>query len=147
MPLAAVLDERILLGERAEVDALAEIVHRLEVLAPAPIDGLEDDVALDLARELRAERLLALVVRLERVLHELLRERVAIGHVELLAQLLDRDVGSVERLHARHEAVEIPVLRELGVRDCVTPASTTSRIHSRTSSERSSPSSTRRRCS
>ena len=70
--LAAVLDERILLGERAEVDALAEVVHRLEVLAPALVDGLEDDVALDLARELGAERLLALVVGLERVLDELL---------------------------------------------------------------------------
>ena len=111
--LAAVLDERILLGERAEVDALAEVVHRLEVLAPALVDGLEDDEALDLARELGAERLLALVVGLERVVDELLGQRLALRDVDLLAQLLDRDVRVVERLHRRHEPVEIPLLRVL----------------------------------
>ena len=59
---AAVLDERVLLGESTQVDALAQVVHRLEVLAPALVDGLQDHVALDLTCELRAERLLALFV-------------------------------------------------------------------------------------
>ncbi len=87
--LAAVLDERVLLGERAQVDALAQVVHRLQVLAPALVDDLEDHVALDLARELDPERLLALGVRLERVLDELLLQRLAVGDVDLLAKLVD----------------------------------------------------------
>ena len=70
--LAAVLDERILLGECAQMDALAQVVHRLQVLSPALVDDLQDEVALDLAREIGPERLLALGVRLERVLDELL---------------------------------------------------------------------------
>ena len=50
--LAPILDERILLRERAQMDALTEVVHRLEVVAPALVDDLEDHVALDVAREL-----------------------------------------------------------------------------------------------
>ena len=71
--LAAVLDERILLGHRPEVHALAEVVHRLEVLAPARVDDLEDHEPLDLAHQLGAEAGLAVVVGVERVLAELLR--------------------------------------------------------------------------
>ena len=115
MALAAVLDERILLRERAQMDALAQVVHRLQVLAPALVDDLQDEVALDLAREVGPQRLLALGVRLERVLDELLRQRCAIRDVDLLAQLLDGDVRPGERLHVRDEAVEVPVLGELGV--------------------------------
>ena len=80
--LAAVLDERVLLRERPQVDALAQVVHRLEVLAPALVDDLEDHVALDLTRELGAELLLTLRVRVERVAHELLDERLAVGRVD-----------------------------------------------------------------
>ena len=115
MPLAAVLDERVLLRERAEVNALAEVVHRLQVLAPALVDDLEDHVALDVAGELGGELLLPLGVRLERVVDELVGERLAALHVCLLVQLVDRDVAPVEGLHARDEPLEIPVLRELGV--------------------------------
>ena len=98
VPLAAVLDERVLLRHRAEMDALAEVVHRLEVLAPACVDDLEDDEALDLAHQLHvrlrvvAEELLALVVRVERVLDELLDQRLT-REVDLLAELLERDVA------------------------------------------------------
>ena len=73
VPFAAVLDERILLRHRAEMHALAEVVHRLEVLAPARVDDLQDHVPLDLAHELRPERLLPLGVRVERVTDELAR--------------------------------------------------------------------------
>ena len=92
VPLAPVLDERVLLRECAQVDSLAQIVHRLQVLAPALVDDLQDEVPLDLAREVGPERLLALGVGLERVLDELLRQRGAIGDVDLFAQLLDGDV-------------------------------------------------------
>ncbi len=44
-----VLDERVLLGHRPQVHALAQVVHALEVLAPARVDDLEDHVALELA--------------------------------------------------------------------------------------------------
>ncbi len=97
------------------MDALAEVVHRLQMLAPALVDDLQDEVPLDLAREIRPQRLLALGVRLERVLDELLRQRGAIGDVDLFPELLDGDVRPRERLHVRDEAVEIPVLGELGV--------------------------------
>src|SRR3954471_9227239 len=49
--LVLVLDEGILLGHRAQVDALAQVVHRVEMLAPALVDDLEDHEALELAHE------------------------------------------------------------------------------------------------
>src|SRR6188472_4626370 len=76
VPFAAVLDERILLRHRAQVDALAQVVHGLEVLPPARVDDLEDHVPLDLAHELRPERLLPLRVLVDRVADELLDEGV-----------------------------------------------------------------------
>src|SRR6476661_2346561 len=74
--LVLVGDERVLLGEAAEVDALAQVVHVVEVLAPALVDDLEQAEALDLAHELGAELLLALVVCGDRVLLELLLEHL-----------------------------------------------------------------------
>src|SRR5262245_46613275 len=62
VPLGAVLDKRVLLREGAEVDTLAEVIHVLEVLAPAGVDELTNDVALDLARDLFAPLLLLLAV-------------------------------------------------------------------------------------
>ena len=49
VPFLRVLDERILLGHGPQVHALAQVVHVLEVLAPARVDDLEDHVALELA--------------------------------------------------------------------------------------------------
>src|SRR5436190_20338844 len=43
LALARVLDERVLLGHGAQVHALAQVVHVLEVLAPAGVDDLQDD--------------------------------------------------------------------------------------------------------
>ena len=59
------------------MDALAEIVHRIEVLAPPLVDDLEDDESLELAHELLAELLLLLFVLERRVLLELVDQRVA----------------------------------------------------------------------
>lgn len=42
-----VFDERILLGELAEVHAIAEGVHVIEVFLPEAVDGIEEDVALE----------------------------------------------------------------------------------------------------
>jgi preprotein translocase subunit SecA len=52
MALGAVLDERVLLSHRAEVNALAEVVLRVEVLAQARVDDLLDHVPLDLTRQI-----------------------------------------------------------------------------------------------
>ena len=49
--LGGVLDKRVLLGHRPQVDALAQVVHVLEVLAPAGVDDLEDHEALEVAHE------------------------------------------------------------------------------------------------
>src|SRR3990172_3608957 len=96
------------------MDALAQVVHRLEVLAPARVDDLKDDVALDLAHHLGREPLLALAVGVDGVLGELVDQRLA-GKLDLVAQLFDRHIGAVERSHLRDEPVEIPVLRVLGL--------------------------------
>src|SRR3954469_20851910 len=106
--LVLVGDERILLGEAAEVDALAQVVHVVQVLAPALVDDLEQDVALDLAHQLRAELLLALVVRLDRVLLQLRLERLALDRV--LVEVLGGERDRVDLLELREEAVEVPVL-------------------------------------
>src|SRR4029434_2720784 len=75
--LVAVLDERILLRHRAEVDTLAEVIHVLEVLAPACVDDLEDHVALDLPRNLLAPGLLPLSIFVLGGLAEVIHERLA----------------------------------------------------------------------
>ena len=100
-PSDAVLDERILLSEGTQVDALAEVVHVLEVLAPAGVDDLEDDEALDVARNVGAPELLLLAVELERLVAEVLEQRLAADLAEVFLELLDGEVRVgevVERL-------------------------------------------------
>ena len=52
----------ILLPHRPQVDALLEVVHLLEVLAPALVDDAQHHLALDLAHRLVAELVLAALV-------------------------------------------------------------------------------------
>ncbi len=42
-----VFDERIFLRVTAEVDALAQRIHRVEMLLPEPIDRVQNDVTLE----------------------------------------------------------------------------------------------------
>ena len=49
------LGERVLLAHRPEVDALLEVVHLLEVLAPTLVDDAQHHLALDLAHRVLAE--------------------------------------------------------------------------------------------
>ena len=53
--LALPLDQRVLLAHGPQVDALLQVVHLVEVLAPALVDDLQHDLALDLAHGLGAE--------------------------------------------------------------------------------------------
>ena len=112
--LAPILDQRVLLGHRAEMHTLAQVVHRLEMLAPPRIDHLEDHEPLDLAHQLRPEAGLAIGVGVEGVLAELLHERLT-RKVDLFAQLSDGDVAAVQRGHLGDETVEIPVLGSIPV--------------------------------
>ena len=83
--LALPLGERILLAHRPEVDALLEVVHLVEVLAPLRVDDLEHHLALDLAHHVGAELALALLVVRDGVVDEQLVEVVgALDAGELL---------------------------------------------------------------
>src|SRR4051794_4587646 len=106
--LVLVGDEWILLGEAAQVDALAQVVHVVEVLAPALVDDLQEAEALDLAHELRAELLLALVVRVDRVLPELILEGLTLDRVRV--DVLRRDRDRVDLLELGEQPVDVPVL-------------------------------------
>ena len=110
MPLVLVLDERVLLRHRAQVDAFAQVVHRVEMLAPALVDDLEDHEALELAHQVGRQLLFLRRVRVARILLELLDERLARELAQILAQLVDRDLRVVERRHLLHERLEVPLL-------------------------------------
>jgi hypothetical protein len=80
------LDERVLLAHGPQVDALLQVVHLVEVLAPLLVDDLEHHLTLDLAHRRGAELLLALLVVARGLAHELVVERVGgLG----LAQVVD----------------------------------------------------------
>ena len=76
--LVFVGDERVDLGEAAQVDALAQVVHVEEVFPPAVVDHLQQDRALEIAHQLVAELFLALVVGVHRIFVEFVLERLAI---------------------------------------------------------------------
>src|SRR5918992_1848514 len=63
--LVLVRDDRLDLGEPAQVDALAQVVHVVEVLAPARVDELQQQVALDCPHDLVAELALTMLVELD----------------------------------------------------------------------------------
>src|SRR5215211_4837131 len=101
-------DDRLDLREPAQMDALAQVVHVVQVLAPALVDDLEQDVALESAHQLLAELLLALVVSLDDVLAELLDQRLAGQRVGI-----DVVLGQTDRIHLlelREQAAQVPVL-------------------------------------
>src|SRR5256712_5711279 len=74
--LALVGDERVLLAIAAQVDALAELLHRGEVLDPVDVDRAQEDPPLHHARQLLAELGLAPFVRLVDELRDLLSKLV-----------------------------------------------------------------------
>ena len=73
--LALVLDQRVALGHGAQADAVLQVVHLVEVVAPAAVDHREHDAALELAHGGRAELLLAALVGELRVGEDLALER------------------------------------------------------------------------
>jgi len=115
------------------------------LLAPALVDDLEQQVALQRAHELLAELVLALAVHLERVGREHVHE---LGPLDLFGRELRRiDLRGEQLLDLREQAGNVPVLDESPGVYSLTSRSITSRTCSRASSPRSSPSSTRSRYS
>src|ERR687897_253725 len=104
------LGQRILLSHRAQVDALAQVVHLVEVLAPVLVDHREHHAPLDLAQRVAADRLLFLLVELHRVVGEYLHDLLAVGQVELL----ERDPRRERALDLRVQLLEVPLLGVLG---------------------------------
>ena len=97
--LALVLHERVALGVRAQVDALAQVVHLVEVLAPLAVEHGEDDAPLELAHDLLADLVLATGVGLVRVDLEGLDQLVAVDVRQAAGLLLEH--VQVERRRAR----------------------------------------------
>src|SRR5919198_814258 len=106
--LVLVGNDRLDLGEPAQVDALAQVVHVVEVLAPALVDDLQQQVALERAHELLAEVRLALVIERRRLLDEALGELLAVELI--LHHLLRRHAHRPDVLERDEQALEIPVL-------------------------------------
>jgi hypothetical protein len=75
--LALVLHERVALGHRAQADALLEVVHLVEVLAPLAVQHREHDAALDLTHDLLAQGLSGAGRRRGGRRSQLLEERLA----------------------------------------------------------------------
>ena len=121
MALALVLDERVALGHGAQSDALLEVVHLVEVLAPAAVHHRQQHTALELVQPLLAELLLALLVGELRVGEDLLLELARL-EVLLAAHLVDdvlrREGDGIGRAQRAPQLLEVDVLAGLagGVR-------------------------------
>ncbi len=113
--LALVLHQRVLLGHRPQADALLEVVHLVEVLAPLAVEHREDDASLQLTHDVGAEGVLALLVLLVDVVLDRLGDEVG-GHARQvsgrLLQLLDGDLHRVELLEGAPQPVQVPLLGE-----------------------------------
>src|SRR4051794_12705557 len=106
--LVLVGDDRLDLGEPAEVDALAQVVHVVKVLAPAVVDDLQQQEPLQRAHQLVAELRLAAVVQADRVGHQPLDELLA---VEVLRRhLVGRQRRRPDVVERDEQAVEVPLL-------------------------------------
>src|SRR5947207_2715573 len=111
--LALVLHQRVALRIGAQADALLEVVHLVEVLAPLAVDDREQDLALQFADRLCAEFLLAPVVRAVGVLQQLSGEELGLqrlGSARLVDDVLDRHADRVQLLEAGPELLQVPVL-------------------------------------
>src|SRR5215211_1855270 len=101
-------DDRLDLREPAQMDALAQVVHVVQVLAPALVDDLQQQVALERAHELLAQLRLALVVELERVLGEQPLELLAVQRLSV--ELLRAEVDVEDLVQLDPQLVEVPLL-------------------------------------
>ncbi len=104
--------EGVGLCDAAEVDALVQVVHLHEMLAPPLVDDLDQHAALDLPRGLgpAGEGLLTLVVELQGLGEDALGE---LHHAGRRLEVLDGEPGRVVLRQLQQEALEIPLLGEV----------------------------------
>ena len=120
--LALVLNERIFLRHRAQPDALFEVVHLVEVLAPALVEHAHDHPALKFPHDLRAELLLAAVIGFLGIIGEFADEEV-LGKTRAaptgtLLQIGNGQRHRIDRAQFGEQAGNVPVLGvALGRRD------------------------------
>ncbi len=112
--LALVLDERIALRHGAQADALLEVVHLVEVLAPLAVEDRQQHATLEFAHRILAgdglEFGLATCVGGAGVLEKDLEQTVAVEVLVLGDERLVVDTHRVEGLERRPQLLEIPVL-------------------------------------
>ena len=90
------------------MDPFAQVVHVVEVLTPALVDDLQQQVALERAHQLLAELCLTRVVLPRRVFADELDQLIDVGtHIIERAR---RQGHRVDRRQGRHQPVQIPVL-------------------------------------
>jgi hypothetical protein len=111
--LALVLDQRVALGHRPQADALLQVVHLVEVLAPLAVEHREQHPALELAHASEPSSSSRRVVRRGRRL-QLLDQQLG-GRGRLARRRPPRsgrrgDRHRVELLERGPELVEVPVL-------------------------------------
>src|SRR5690242_7704002 len=113
--LALVLDQRVALAVTAQADALAQVVHLVQVLAPLAVEHGQHYAPLDLAHDLGAEFLLASLVGALGVGDHLLGDELAGEPGPVAARLLDDVVdGEGDRVQLAEgppELVQVPLLR------------------------------------
>ena len=114
-PLALVLDQRVALGHRAQADALLQVVHLVQVLAPLAVEHTEDDAPLELAHDVGAELGLAGLVAVLGVRAQLGEQHIGaqpLTTTGLGEHLFDGDPDRVQGLQRYPKLVQVPVLGE-----------------------------------
>ena len=113
--LALILDQRVALAVSAQADALAQVVHLVQVLAPLPVEHREHHPALDFPHDLRTELLLAPLVGGLRVgddrLGDELRGQPGPLAARFLDDVIDGDADREELPEGAPQLVQVPFLR------------------------------------
>src|SRR5207302_3989661 len=113
--LALILDQRVALAVAAQADALAQVVHLVQVLAPLAVQDGQDHPPLDLAHDLRTELLLAPLVSGLRVGDYRLGDELAgepgLVAARLVDELVDGEGDRIQLPEGPPELVQVPLLR------------------------------------
>src|SRR3954469_970615 len=120
--LVLVGDDRLDLGEPAQVDAFAQVVHVVQVLAPAVVDDLQQQEPLERAHQLVAELGLAPVVEADGVGGEPVDELLAVEVVP--RDLLGGEGRRPDVVERDEQAVQVPLLHALAGRVLLDEAAT-----------------------
>ena len=75
---ALILDERITLRHGAQADALLEVIHLIEVIAPAAVNHRKHNTTLEFTHGKHANRALTTFVSNARIRHHLTHNEVAV---------------------------------------------------------------------